>query len=88
MMFGKDPRDLARTLSEMERIARDKCNANQIEAKRTMVEWLQNDRRFDGFDAQRLTDRVHLHKHRGAVLELDDPQLQRGGQPRPLDRKW
>jgi hypothetical protein len=87
-MFGNDPRDLARTLSEMEGQARQKTNFNQIEAKQKMKEWLAQDRRFDHYDATRLIERVQLSKYNGAVLELDDPQLLKGGQPRPLDRRW
>ena len=43
---------------------------------------------FDGYDHQRLVERVQLSKSNGAHLELDDPQLKRGGSPRPLDRRW
>ena len=87
-MFGTDPRDLVRTLSEMESLARQKTNFSQTEAKQKMVEWLAHDRRFDAYDAQRLIERVQLFKHNGVVLEMDDPQLLKGGQPRPLDRRW
>jgi hypothetical protein len=73
-----------------QRPARSDCHLgrdfNQTEAKQKMTEWLANDRRFDAFDPQRLIERVQLSKNNGAVLDLDDPQLQRGGQPRPLDR--
>jgi hypothetical protein len=85
-MFGKDQRDLTATLSEMEYFARQKSNFNQVEAKQRMVEWLAHDRRFDAYDPQRLVERVQLSKNNGAVLDLDDPQLKRGGEPRPLDR--
>jgi hypothetical protein len=57
-MFGKDQRDLAATLSQMESLARQKTNFNQIEAKAKMAEWLAHDRRFDAYDAQRLIERV------------------------------
>jgi len=87
-MFGKDQRDLTATLSEMEYWARQKSNFNQTEARQRMAEWLQQDRRFDGFDHSRLVERVQLSKSNGAVLDLDDPQLLKGGQPRPLDRRW
>jgi hypothetical protein len=87
-MFGTDPRDMVRTLSEMEARARQKTNFSQTEAKAKMAEWLSHDRRFDAFDTERLIERVQLFKYNGAVLELDDPQLLKGGQPRPLDRRW
>lgn len=84
-MFGNDPRDLARTLGEMERLARDRSNYNQIETKERFREYLQTDRRFDAFDKDALIERVMLCRSNGAVLELDDPVL-RGGDRRPLDR--
>jgi hypothetical protein len=85
-MFRNDPRDLAATLSEMEYRARQLSNFNQIEAKEKMTTWIQNDRRFDGYDPQRLAERAQASKYNGASLDLDDPQLKRGGEPRPLDR--
>jgi hypothetical protein len=87
-MFGTDPRDLARTLSQMESQARQASNFSQTETKQKMAEWLSHDRRFDAYDPQRLIERVQLSKYNGAVLELDDPQLLKGGEPRPLDRRW
>ena len=87
-MYGTDLRDMTRTLSEMEYEARQKTNFNKVEAAQKMAEWLSHDRRFDAYDPQRLIERVQLHKYNGAVLELDDPQLLKGGQPRPLDRRW
>jgi len=85
-MFGKGPHDLAATLSEMEYRARQAVNFNQTEAAQKMAEWLAQDRRFDSFDKGRLIERVRDCKYRGAVLDLTDPQLQKGGEPRPLDR--
>lgn len=87
-MFGKAQRDLILTLSQMETQARQATNFHQGEAKQKMAEWLAQDRRFDSYDPERLIDRVQLHKHNGAQLDLTDPQLKRGGQPRPLDHKW
>ena len=86
-MYGKDERDLAVTLTRMADLARERSNFNQLEAKQKMAEWLQTDRRFDSYDPARLIERVHAARYSGAVLELDDPQLLKGGQPRPLDRR-
>ena len=58
-MYGKDERDLAVTLTRMADLARERTNFHQGEAKTKMAEWLQNDRRFDGFDPDRLIERVH-----------------------------
>ena len=71
----------------MQAWAKQRSNFDQNEAKRQMVEWLGQDRRFDNFDHGRLVDRVRLCTSNGAQLDLTDPQLQKGGQPRPLDRE-
>jgi hypothetical protein len=83
-MFGSEPRDLAATLSEMERVSRAKSNFDQIEQKQRFREYLSHDTRFNGFDHNRLIERVRLCKYNGATLDLDDPFL-RGGEKRPLD---
>jgi hypothetical protein len=85
-MFSDDPRDIAATLSEMHRRARDKCNYNQLEAQQKLAEWIQQDRRLDSYDAARLAQRVNTCLQSGAVLELDAPELLKGGERRPLDR--
>ena len=84
-MFDKNPNDLARTLTEMDRIARDRCNANQIESKQKLQQFIAADRRFDGFDKEALASRVMLCRSSRATLDLDDPRL-KGLPPRPLDR--
>jgi hypothetical protein len=83
-MFGNDDRDMARSLGEMLRVARERCQQNQIEAKETMKNWLELDRRFDTYDKDRLVERVQEARYNGRTLDLDDPYLQRGGTKRPL----
>jgi hypothetical protein len=85
-MFGDSEKDLCATLSEMHRRARDRCNYNQVEAEQKLAEWIQQDRRLDAYDAARLAQRVNTCLQSGAVLELDAPELLKGGQRRPLDR--
>jgi hypothetical protein len=85
-MFGRDPKALTATLGEMAHRAHWQSNANQIEAAEKMRQWVAEDRRFDSFDHDRLVRRVQECRSCGAQLDLTDPQLQRGGQPRPLDR--
>ena len=85
-MYDRDQRSLVTTLNQMADLAVQKTNFNQTEAKQKMAEWLQHDRRFDSYDPARLIERVQDCKYRGATLDLDDPQLKRGGEPRPLDR--
>jgi hypothetical protein len=83
-MYSNDPRDLARSLSEMDRIARDRCWGNQVEACGVVRQYIQQDRRFDAFDADRLAERVAEARYNGRTLDLDDPYLMRNGQKRPL----
>jgi hypothetical protein len=85
-MFERDPRDLAATLTEMERQSRVRTNFDRPAALEKMKSYLATDRRFDGYDADRLVRRVQECRQSGAVLDLDDPQL-RGLPPRPLDRR-
>jgi hypothetical protein len=87
-MYRDDPRDKVATLSDMWSRALQFSNFDQNAAKEKVREWTQNDRRFDSNDHQRLVDRVQLSRSNGAVLDLSDPQLLKGGQPRPGDRRW
>jgi hypothetical protein len=86
-MFTTHPNDLTKTLAEMERVSRDRCNYNQVEAKAKFKEFLALDRRFDQFDKNALVERVTHCRTSGAHLDLIDPQL-KGLPPRPLDRRW
>jgi hypothetical protein len=86
-MFEKNPRDLAATLTQMERFARERSNFDQIEAKEKFKTFLEADRRFDEFDKNALVARVLECRGSGAILDLDDPRL-RGSQARPLDRSY
>jgi hypothetical protein len=85
-MFDAKPSDMTATLSIMEKWARERTNFNQIEAKQKMVEYISADRRFDGYDAAKLAERVNDCRGRGARLDLDSPELKKGGAKRPLDR--
>jgi hypothetical protein len=82
-MFGNDPRDLAATLATMEKIARERSNFDQIEAKDKFRQYLSQDKRFAEYNADALIDRVMHCKNQGAILDLDDPQL-KGREKRPL----
>jgi hypothetical protein len=76
MTYDSNSRDLAATLSQMQRQALNKCNGNQLEAVEHIQRWISNDRRFDQFDAGRLTARAEECRTSGATLNLeDDPHL-------------
>lgn len=76
MSYDDSPKDLAETLSNMQREALNKCHGNRVEAAEHVKRWVSNERRFDQFNAQRLVDRAEECRTTGATLNLeDDPQL-------------
>lgn len=83
-MFGNDPRDLAQTLTQMERLSRERANFDQTEAREKFKDFLETDRRFDEYDKNALVARVMECRSNGAILDLDDPRL-KGREARPLD---
>jgi hypothetical protein len=83
-MFKNDPVHIAQTLTHMDAIARRQTNFDQSAAKEVMKQFMARDRRFDGYDHQRVVDRVFEAKQSGAVFDVDDPYLRKGGQKRPL----
>jgi hypothetical protein len=88
-MYDPNEKDMLAALGSMARTSVDRCWGNKVEARERMKEWLTYDRRFENFDHDKLVDRVTLRSN-GAVVELfDDPELLKGGSPRPLQRsKW
>jgi hypothetical protein len=81
-MFDKRDLDMVATLSEMHMRARDKAKFNRDVARGIMSDWVQQDRRFDAYDPQRLVDRVQQRSASGGVMDLNDPFLRKGGQAR------
>ena len=86
-MHGTDPRDLAATLTNMHKTAIERSHWDQNEAKKVFREYLAYDGRFRDYDHEALIDRVAQCRSNGAVLDLDDPRL-KGGEARPLERRW
>jgi hypothetical protein len=69
----------------MHRVAIQKANYNQIEAREILKSYVQMDRRFDSFDPDRLVERIHEAKSCGRTMDLaEDTYLRRGGEKRPL----
>jgi hypothetical protein len=83
-MFGRDDRNMAATLQEMHRVSLWRTNSNQGEARELFRNYLKDDRRFEGYDKDRLMDAVTRCRSNGAALDLQDPYLFKGGQKRPL----
>jgi hypothetical protein len=67
-MYGHDEKDLCASLSEMHRVATQRANFNQVEAKEILRGYVQADRRFDQFDPDRLIERVHEAKSCGRTM--------------------
>ena len=84
-MFGFDEKDMCATLAQMAKTAYQRGNCAQSEQKQLMREYLSHDGRFAPYDHNRLIDRTLLCKSNGAVMDLTDPYLFRGGHKRPLD---
>ena len=85
-MFETKPQDLAITLTQMERQSRERYKLRSSGSENQMAEWISQDRRFDAFDPMRLVERVQHCRSNGAVFDVEDPSLRKGGQKRPLDR--
>jgi hypothetical protein len=84
-MYGDSEKDLCASLSEMHRVAIQKANYNQVEAKEILKSYVALDRRFDQFDPDRLAERIQECRSCGRTADLlDDPWLRRGGEKRPL----
>jgi hypothetical protein len=86
-MFDNDDKDMAATLSQMQREALHRCRFNQIEAAERMKQWVRQDARFNSYDADRLVAKANECKGNGGVFSLDDPYLRKNGQARPLALK-
>jgi hypothetical protein len=86
-MFGDSDRDLANFLTLAERDAINRCRFNQAEALKELARIIDQDRRFDHLDSDRLAQRVADCRHSGRVLDLSDPELRPGGEVyHPLKR--
>jgi hypothetical protein len=77
-MFGHDEKALRSTLREMVQRSHNACNANKIEAAKTMQEWIGGDARFADYDPEKLVKRVQECGGSGAFLDLEDSTLRKG----------
>ena len=84
-MYGDSEKDMCAALSEMHRVAIQRANLNQVEAKEILKGYVGMDRRFDSFDPDRLAQRIEECRSNGRTADLlEDPYLRRGGEKRPL----
>jgi hypothetical protein len=86
-MFGSEETDLLATLKLMNHDAFNRCNANKVDAAESMKSWVANDPRFAGYDPERLVTHFQERTGCGGKVELDDPFLRKGGQPRPCQTR-
>jgi hypothetical protein len=84
-MFDINERDMLRTLGTMATTAVERNFGNRVAARDTLQQFIQTDKRFDGYDAATLARRVEECRSCGAKLDLTDPRL-RGQPARPLER--
>jgi hypothetical protein len=72
----------------MQREAIERARYNQHEAKKLVVDMVANDRRFDSYDAAKLTDEVYRCADSARRLNWDDPALKRGPDQRQNRRRF
>jgi hypothetical protein len=87
-MYDDSDKDKIRTLGWMVETALERSHQNKIAARDLMREYLEIDRRFDSYDKDRLVRRIEECRSNGAKLDLTDPRLRPGGQPRPLEKTY
>lgn len=88
-MFQHDDRSKKAALGAMVNEAHNACNANRVEAEKMLAQMIANDARFANHSPEALARRVQICGGSGAQLDLEDPNLLRGGSPRPLsDERW
>jgi hypothetical protein len=84
-MFDDSEKDLCATLTQMHKIAVERANYNQVEAREILKRYVETDRRFDSFDPDRLAQRIEECRSNGRTADLlEDTYLRRGGEKRPL----
>jgi hypothetical protein len=82
-MYGNTAENLQNTLSQMIQESWAESNCSMDATYQLTRQKLDYDRRFDGFDKQRLVDKAKEVGASGGKLDLTDPYL-RGGDKRPL----
>jgi hypothetical protein len=82
-MYGTDAEDLQNTLSRMIQESWAESNCSMDECYKLTRQKLDYDRRFDGFQKDRLVNKAKEAGSCGGKLDLTDPWLY-GGDKRPL----
>jgi hypothetical protein len=82
-MFGSENADLMATLKLMAHDSYNRSCGNKVDAAQSMRSWIANDPRFAQYDPARLVTHFQERTNCGGKVELDDPFLRKGGQPRP-----
>ena len=83
-MFADKPEDMRVTLAEMRRVARSRSNFSEPAANELMRQYLAQDVRFRDYDHGKVINRVNMCVSNGAHFDIADPELRKGGEPRPL----
>jgi len=86
-MFGDDEANLKATLRLMQHDSYNRSCGNKLEAAKSMQSWVANDPRFAQYDPERLVTHFQERTSCGGKVELDDPYLRKGGQPRPCQTR-
>ena len=86
-MFGTDDADLMATLKLMAHDSYNRSCGNKVDAAQSMKSWISHDARFADYDPERLVTHFQERTGCGGKVELDDPFLRKGGQPRPCQNR-
>lgn len=86
-MFGNDENDLKATLKMMAHDSYNRSCGSKTEAAQSMRSWIAADPRFSQYDPERLVAHFQERTGCGGKVELDDPFLLKGGQPRPCQTR-
>jgi hypothetical protein len=82
-MYGDSEDDLKQTLKMMAHDSFNRACGNKLDQAASMKSWISNDPRFAQYDPERLVTHFQERTSCGGKVELDDPFLRKGGQPRP-----
>jgi hypothetical protein len=84
--FGTEPECLRDSLGRMVQESYQESNYSMDECYRRTRTKLDYDRRFDGYDKDRLVAKAKEVGASGGHLDMDDPWLFPGGEKRPFSR--
>lgn len=84
--FGNDDNSIRAALGRMVQESYREANCAQDKTYELVRQKMDYDRRLDGFDKNRLKEKLIQTGKNGGHLDLSDPYLRPGGSKRPFER--